>query len=66
MWDNNLKMWVYDDSRARFPQEQDRHYIQQQRLWKYDNVDFELGGTTDVAANETSEILKSVCYSSLF
>ena len=49
-------MWVYDDSRARYPQEQDRHYIQQQRLWKYDNVDFELGGTTNVAANETSEI----------
>ena len=64
-WDKVLKAWIYDDSRSRFPQEQDRHYTQQQRLWKYDNINFELGGTSNVAANETSETLYVVCFTSI-
>jgi hypothetical protein len=57
-WDPANMLWTYNDNRSRFPSEQDRHYIQQQRLWKFDNVNFELGGTSNVAANETS---KSIC-----
>ena len=35
------------------PAEVDRHYTQQRRLFTEDMVNFELGGTTSVAANET-------------
>lgn len=54
-WDNNLGLWTYDDNRGGFPLEADRHYLQQRRLWTEDKVDFELGGTSNVAANETSK-----------
>ena len=54
-WDNSLGLWTYTDNRGGFPLEADRHYLQQRRLWTEDKVDFELGGTSNVAANETSK-----------
>lgn len=54
-WDNSLGQWTYNDNRGGFPLEADRHYLQQRRLWTEDKVDFELGGTSNVAANETSK-----------
>ena len=54
-WDNSLGQWIYNDNRGGFPLEADRHYLQQRRLWTEDKVDFELGGTSNVAANETSK-----------
>ena len=57
LWDDSLRQWIYSDNRVGFPLEADRHYLQQRRLWTEDNVDFELGGTSNVAANETSKRL---------
>jgi hypothetical protein len=54
-WDKSLGQWTYNDNRGGYPLEADRHYLQQRRLWTEDKVDFELGGTSNVAANETSK-----------
>ena len=50
-------LWVYDDNRGSYPTETDRSFSQQQRLWRQDAVHFELGGTSNSAANETSKHL---------
>ena len=49
------EQWIYSNNRSGYPLEQDRHYIQQRRLFINDHVDFEMGGTTNLAANETSK-----------
>ena len=48
------KAFIWTDGRSGSPpSETDRIYWQQQRLFNIDNVNFEFGGTTNQAMNET-------------
>jgi hypothetical protein len=48
------RKWYWSDGRpGPAPSEQDRHFVQQNRLLNYDKIHFQMGGTSNVAANET-------------
>ena len=60
MYSKAQAQWIYSNNKSGYPLEQDRHYIQQKRLFNKDHVDFELGGTSNLALNETSKSRKVI------